>query len=360
MKTSFPQFKIRVNIVICLLCSIFLLSCNKDSLQTKDGDNSIYYWRTTFTLSDAEKDFLHKHDITKLYVRFFDVDYDYSADDEEKIVPKATIRFIDSVPNGVEIIPTIYITTVAMGRMQIKEDEYAEKILKRVKAICLHNKIKFNEIQLDCDWTKSTRKYFFSLCKAIKQQLDSEQCLSSTIRLHQLTQTPPPVDKGVLMVYNTGNLTEMTTDNSIFSYDDIKPYLRDNRLADYQLPLDVAYPTYGWSVVFFHGGDDIYRFDRIMRRTDFSSYPELKKIGRNTYEATSSIDFSGGTNYLDRISEKDRVRVERPTAKEIMRVKGLIDTQLKDKKHNNILYHLDEKQFNHYSENEISEIYTCN
>lgn len=359
MTTNFTDIKIRLNLIICLLFSIFLMSCNKDSLQTNDRNNSIYYWRTNFTLSDAEKDFMHKHDITKMYVRFFDVDYDYSSDDGEKTVPKATIRFIDSVPNGIEIIPTIYITTVAMERMQIKEEEYAEKILKRVKAICLQNKIEFKEIQLDCDWTKSTQKHFYRLCEAVKQHMDYTQCLSSTIRLHQLIQSPPPVDKGVLMVYNTGNLMEMTTDNSIFSYRDIEPYLRDNRLSDYPLPLDVAYPTYGWSVV-YHPGQEKYYFDRIMRRTDFSSYPQLKSIGHNIYEATSDVDFSNNANYWDRIYERYRVRVERPDAKEILRVKGLVDAQLKGKNHSNILYHLDEKQLNHYSDNEIYEIYTRN
>lgn len=360
MRLGFFNITIISGLIICWLPVVAFLSC-KDGQSLKTGEgNSIYYWRTTFSLSNAEKEFLRKHDIAKIYVRFFDVDYDYSADDGEKTVPKATIRFIDSVPDGLEIIPAIYITTVAMERMQIKEEEYAEKILKRVKAICMQNKIKFNEIQLDCDWTKSTRKYFFSLCKAVKQQLDSEQCLSSTIRLHQLTQTPPPVDKGVLMVYNTGNLMEMKTDNSIFSYRDIEPYLRDNRLADYQLPLDVAYPAYGWSVVFRHGGDDIYRFDRIMRRTDLSSYPALKKIGPDLYEATSMIDFSENSEEWDRVYEKDRVRVECPSAKEILEVKKLIDCQLKNKPHHNILYHLDETQFNHYSDNEISKIYSRN
>ena len=92
------------------------------------------------------------------------------------------------------------------------------------------------------------------------------------------------------MVYNTGNLIEMTTDNSIFSRKDIEPYLRDNRLANYELPLDVAYPTYGWSVVYYLG-EDKYIFDRLMKRTDFSSFPALKKIGKNMYEATAEVNF---------------------------------------------------------------------
>lgn len=346
-------------LIISLLISIILLSCNGSPSLKSNESNSIYYWRTTFSLSDSEKEFLREQDIKKIYMRFFDVEWAYPAKNGEDVTPEATIRFNDTVPAGVEIVPTVYITTSAMEKMQIKEEEYAEKIYKRISAICKQNNIVFNEIQLDCDWTKGTRQPFFRLCEAMKERMDSTQTLSSTIRLHQLTQSPPPVDKGVLMVYNTGNLMEMTSDNSIFSRRDIEPYLRDNRLARYPLALDVAYPTYGWSVV-FHPGEDKYYFDRIMRRTDLSAYPDLKKIASNLYEATSDIDFSEDGEEWDKVYETYRIRIERPTADEILDIKKLVDKQLKNKKHNNILYHLDESQLSHYSDNEISKIYSRN
>jgi len=344
--------------LLCLLLSISLLSCTSRT-SLKEGElNSIYYWRTTFSLNDSEREFLKKHNVNKIYVRFFDVSPAYNNGAGEKAIPDATIQFIDSVPKGIEITPTVYITNAAMEDMQIVEDEYADKILKRVIAICRRNKIDFRELQLDCDWTKSTRNHFFRLCEAMKHKLDSTQTLSSTIRLHQLTQAPPPVDNGVLMVYNTGNLMELTTGNSIFSKNDIEPYLKDNRLSKYPLPLDVAYPAYGWSLV-FHPGEDKYYFDRIMRRTDFSSYPQLKSCDKNTYEATDEINFSPDNEHWDKVYKGYRIKVERPTAKEILEVKQLIEQQLADKPHNNILYHLDESQLSHYSDNEINKIYSC-
>lgn len=346
-------------LIINLLIFITLLSCTGTASLKREESNSIYYWRTTFSLNDGEKDFLREHDVKKIYMRFFDVEREYTAKNGEDVTPEATIRFNDTVPASVEIIPTVYITTSAVEKMQTKEDEYAEKIFKRITAICKQNNIVFNEIQLDCDWTKGTRKPFFRLCEEMKERMDSTQTLSSTIRLHQLTQYPPPVDKGVLMVYNTGNLMEMTSDNSIFSRKDIEPYLKDNRLARYPLALDVAYPTYGWSVV-FHPGEDKYYFDRIMRRTDYSAYPNLKKIASNLYEATSEINFSEDGTGWDKVYEKYRIRVERPTANEILEIKKMIDGKLKNKPHNNILYHLDESQLSHYSENEISKIYSRN
>lgn len=354
-----------LSLIIWLICSLPLLSCKDSSPANDGGNNCVYYWRTTFSLSDAEKEFLKEHDVKKMYLRFFDVDYEYS-NNGECVVPEATVQFRDSIPYGIEVVPTVYITMAAVIDMQMTEDGYAERILKRVNAICRKYNIAFKEIQLDCDWNKSTREPFFRLCEAVKQGLDSAQMLSSTIRLHQLTQTPPPVDRGVLMVYNTGNLMEMTTENSIFSLKDIAPYLRDNRLSKYRLPLDVAYPAYGWSLVFrpedmSHPEDGKYVFDRIMRRTDIPNYPNLKKIGCNLYEATSEVDFSqGGENWWDRVYENFRIKTERPTAEEILKVKELIDAQLSGKPHDNIIYHLDEEQLSHYSNNEISEIYTRN
>ena len=358
MSIRLVRYNLCLTLIISAILPMALLSCKDTSIRNEDV-NSIYYWRTTFSLSDKEKEFLTSHNVTKIHMRFFDVNWAYPSINGENITPEATIIFNDTIPAGIDIVPTVYITTSAMEKMQTKEIEYAEKIYKRITAICKQNNIAFNEIQLDCDWTKGTRQPFFRLCEAMKQQLDSAQSLSSTIRLHQLTQSPPPVDKGVLMVYNTGNLMEMTSDNSIFSRNDIEPYLRDNRLAKYPLKLDVAYPTYGWSVV-FHPGEDKYYFDRIMRRTDFSGYLNLKRIASNLYEATSEVNFSeDGTRY-DKVFKNYRIRVERPSANDILEIKKMIDGQLKDKTHNNILYHLDESQLSHYSDNEISKIYSRN
>lgn len=337
---------------------LILISC-KDTIPLQNENNAVYYWRTTFTLNKAEKDFLNEHDIRKFYLRFFDVDSHWKFGVDEEVTPEATIRFKDSIPSGIEVVPTVYITTSAMRIMQPHEDAFAEKIYKRVNAICRRNGINYTEIQLDCDWTKGTRMPFFKLCQEMKVCMDSSLTLSSTIRLHQLTQTPPPVDKGVLMVYNTGNLMEMTTDNSIFSHRDIAPYLRDNRLANYELPLDVVYPTYGWSVVYYPG-EDKYIFDRLMKRTDFSFYPALKKIGKNMFETTSEVNFDPSDEKWDRIYKGYRVKVERPSASEILKVKAMIDQQLKNKPHVNVLYHLDETQFKHYSDNEINKIYSRN
>lgn len=342
---------------IILTCSGCRSSHDDTSHPVMQGDNSIYYWRTTFTLSQAERKFLKVHDITKIYLHLFDVIEKRNQQGKEQVIPGATIKFVDSIPADIDYVPTIYITNFAMREMANAEETYALKIWKRINAICNKNGIPFHEIQLDCDWTESTRDGFFKLCESMKQCMDSTQVLSSTIRLHQLTQTPPPVDKGVLMVYNTGNMMELSTTNSIFSRVDIEPYLKDNRLKDYQLPLDVAYPTYGWSLVYEPRATGEYIFSRILKMDDFTSYPDIKLIGKNLYNVTKGVDFTPDTDHWNVVYKNSHIRVERPSVGEILQVKKMIDSRLSDKPHSNIIYHLDEKQLSHYNDNEIDNIY---
>ena len=75
--------------------------------------------------------------------------------------------------------------------------------------------------------------------------------LSSTIRLHQLAQTPPPADRGILMMYNTGDFTQLSCEHPILDMRDVKPYLP--ALRRYKLPLSTAYPLYRWKIVFRNG-----------------------------------------------------------------------------------------------------------
>lgn len=327
-----------------------------------DGNNAIYYWRTTFELKPQEREFLKNHDIRKLYLRFFDVDNSSTPVDGEYMQPHATVRFADTIPEGIAVVPTVYITLSAIYSMERREEEFAGKIVRRVSAICRRYGIDFGELQLDCDWTGNSQGTFFNLCRLVKEKLGEGKKLSSTVRLHQLVQDPPPVDCGVLMVYNTGNIQEITTENSIFSLHDIEPYLTGGRLKRYPLPLDVAYPVYSWSLTFWRAGEnDKWTFQKINRRTDFDSFPQMTKIADNTYEVIKQVDIaSAGATRPALLYPGERVRIEQPDPHEIIKVKSLIDSQLSGRPHTNILYHLDNSQLSRYTTNEISNFFRRN
>lgn len=284
--------------------------------------NSIYHWKTVFSPDSAEMAFIEKQSIGRIYLRMFDVALETNQwTRKQEIVPIATTRFEASVPEGVEIVPVTYITLEALRAMSGQEREYADLITDRLLAMCSHNECgNIREVQFDCDWTATTKGIYSSLCQHTKNLLSDKGIdLSITVRLHQLGENPPPADKGVLMLYNTGALKEFHTENSILDLNDVKPYLM--KKWTYPIPLDYSYPIFGWGVK-FHGEN----FISIVSERD-------------------SVK-----------SEKEVIRYERPSYPQIELVKRLVEKNLGKPAHGNILYHLESEHLKHYSDEEIAQI----
>ena len=218
-----------------MICLLAIMSCQKQG-ELLDEGNAVYYWRTDFRLDSTEKAFLQQYHINKVYCRYFDV---VINDEAEGPMPNATITFSDSLPEGIELIPTIYITENCMHK---RHPGLAEKIVKRILQMNETNDIKnVREIQIDCDYTAKSRKNYYEFLNEIHSQFSQ---LSTTIRLHQLSMEAPPVDYGVLMIYNTGDPRKFEERNPILDIRDVQPYLKF--LNDYPLPLAAAYPVYSW------------------------------------------------------------------------------------------------------------------
>ena len=217
------------------------MGCSKQKAQDDDLErcNSVYYWRTDLRLDSAEKAFLNQYNIKKVYCRYFDVVMNDGASEPS---PNATITFSDTLPEGIEIIPTIYITEDCMHKPY---KDLAKKIVDRILQMNETNDIKnVREIQIDCDYTSKSRTTYYKFLEEIRHHLSTAYYLSTTIRLHQLSMPAPPVDYGVLMVYNTGDPRKWEERNPILDYRDVYPYL--SRLDKYPLPLATAYPVYQW------------------------------------------------------------------------------------------------------------------
>ena len=215
------------------------MGCSKQKAQDNDLErcNSVYYWRTDLRLDSTEKAFLSHYHINKVYCRYFDVVMNDGASEPS---PNATISFSDALPAGIEIIPTIYITEDCMHKPY---KGLAKKIVDRIKQMNETNDIKdVREIQIDCDYTSKSRQTYYSFLKEVAKEWNFQ--VSTTIRLHQLSMPAPPVDYGVLMVYNTGDPRKWEERNPILDYRDVYPYL--SRLDKYPLPLATAYPVYQW------------------------------------------------------------------------------------------------------------------
>lgn len=312
---------------IAAMCLLTAQSCKNEATTPERPQavhpraNAVYYWKTIFDLTDKDKAFLREHDIDRMYIRFFDVVREPQGLDETyfQAIPNATIRF-DSDSTGVNsVVPVVYITVEAL--QQMKDDWYAGQIVRRVDNMCSYHNIKnVDELQLDCDWTPQTEELFFNLCRNVKKELGDRK-LSATIRLHQLKKAAPPVDYGVLMVYNTGSFRDPKCDNSILSYNDVNPYLTDD--TSYPLPLDFAYPTFSWDLVY----DQDNQFKGIARDSTY------------------------------RLNPGDRMRRETSKYAEVARVKKLVEEKLANDSSSVILYHLDSENLSKYTNDEIESLY---
>lgn len=313
-----------LKIILTLLFAATLTSCGhktKSAVDDRVKCNSIYYWKTSFNVDSTEVAFLRKHNIKRIYLRMFDVAVEQNLlNGVPDIVPIATTKFVTDIPEGIEIVPVTYITIDALRAMAGKESEYSTLIADRLLAMASYNNCgPVKEIQLDCDWTSSTKNSYNILCKSVKENVEANNIkVSTTIRLHQLQEKAPPVDKGVLMLYNTGALKNAETTNSILHMDDAKPYIKPTK---YPIPLDYAYPVFGWGV----------------------------KFAGNEFISIVSEDSIATTG-------EENIRYERPSASDIIAIKEIVEQNIGKPTRGNILYHLDNEQLKNYTDYEINQI----
>ena len=245
-----------------------------------------------------------------------------------------------------EIVPTVYITLDALRNIKGQEAEYAHKILTRIRAMATRHKISnINEVQFDCDWTGTTQESYFELCRIARDTLHMRGIgMSATIRLHQLRKDPPPVDRGVLMLYNTGALKCADTENSILNYSDIEFYLKN---VVYPLHLDFAYPTFSWGVWFRDN-----KFRAILRTINCSDRTYYQSQTKGIYKVIKD-HYLGSQELL----KGDIIRLENSHFVEILKTKCQVEKKLARNNYSIILYHLDSANLSKYTPNEITYIY---
>jgi hypothetical protein len=242
--------------VICLL--LFFTGCRQQP--ERIVERGFYYWKSQLQLSESETTTLQQLQVKQLYVKFFDV---IPAEDGNGAMPVAKL-YIDSGSlkqlhkEQVHIIPVIFITNETLQQSDSAQLLLlAQNIGQLLQIISKQNKLEqYSELQIDCDWTKTTRENYFFLLEQIKKGMQQtalfkNSLLTATIRLHQVKFSNrtgiPPVDRGLLMCYNMGNLKNPAVNNSIIDVDELKKYL--GSLKSYPLQLDIALPLFEWSVL---------------------------------------------------------------------------------------------------------------
>ena len=206
---------------------------------------SAYYWSTEWRSEPRVME--QTKELDRLYLRLFDVVLDRNGEP----MPNATLRFSAKLPRKVEVVPVVFIVNDVMKNVK-NTDGLAEKVLKRILQISETHDIEVKEVQIDCDWTLTSRRNYRAFLSQLRRLAAAKQlALSATIRLHQLSQPIPPVDKGVLMMYNTGDFTDLRCEHPILDLRDVVPYLK--YLSGYRLPLSPAYPLFSYRLLFRNG-----------------------------------------------------------------------------------------------------------
>jgi len=329
---------------VVLLFMLLNFSCAKE----RKVHTSFYYWNTVFELSEADKNLLASTMSRTIYLRCFDVDW---IPEMNGAFPVAPVSFVSSVPPDVAVIPVIYVTNKSL--LNLNESEIpvlAKNIRNKLNDVLGKNVSVFNELQLDCDWTISTREKYFLLLNELKR-LQPGLLLSATIRLHQVKYYKktgiPPVDRGMLMYYNMGKLNELATENSIYDAKDAAGYLET--VDDYPLKLDIALPAFSWAVHFKNG--KINGLINNLTAVEIRKSGLFKEYDKTHFRAIAGTFFKG--SYF---RAGDQLRIEEINAETCMKAAEQIEPYLAGTEINLAFYQLKSVTENNYEIKDIEAI----
>jgi len=315
--------------------------------QKREVQTSFYFWKTVYQTNAVEQSYLQHFNSKKLFVRILDVDRDLNGG----ISPVAPVKFKDQLPDTLEMVPVVFVVNEVLkeiGNAQLKK--LASNIVQFVDGkVKQSGKSSYQELQIDCDWTATTRTNYFLLLKEIKKQLGNKT-ISSTLRLHQLKNQEksgiPPVDKVLLMCYNMGNLRKYGTQNSILDVQEVKKYAGEN-LAYYPMPIDVALPLFSWAVVFRDG--NYAGISKRLKLANLTANGAFTKMHNGLYKANTDLPEFG-------LYKNDEIRFEASKFEDIRKSTVYLDQYLSRKPLNLLFYHLDEQTLNNFKIYELEEI----
>ncbi len=331
-------------------------ACFKNSHQPGPSGFNFYYWKTTLDFNKKDKALADSLGMKKLYLRYFDVDWSPTL---EMPVPVGEATFWEWTNSGAwgnetaqlvnyQVVPTVYLTNRIFGK-DIDIDSLAARISRKIKEKTQdlsssvtgwggpsfdHPELtdwqeldtlwqvknaaflaRFTEIQLDCDWTPSTRERYFAFLKAMKKA-NPGLTLSCTVRLHQFRDREqagiPPVDRATLMCYHVAPPKDFAIADTIFDQARVEVYLKN---GDYPLPLEAALPLFSWGALFHEN-----QFKGLasgLSEAEVKDNPLFTPAGGGRYRFTQDTVFAGA--YM---REGDVVRLDGPSTEDLEKIAG--------------------------------------
>lgn len=245
----------RVRQIAALIFPLALVGCAADKQADLRGI-STFYWKTSFALSNEERAWMDSLRCRRLYVKIADIAFDGAYESPQ---PSALLEIKDTT--GIwkyAITPAVFLTNSVFLNLSPGRSEWLASAIAGLYAnyAALYPRPEqTHALLLDCDWTEGSREIYFDFLKKLRSRLPPQVGIAVTLRLHQYKFPDrtgiPPADRALLMAYNTGNIGDWDTANSILSMAELDKYLYPAK--PYPLPLDPALPLFAWSLVFRDG-----------------------------------------------------------------------------------------------------------
>jgi hypothetical protein len=334
---------------IILFVNLFY-SCQTES-KVESVERSFYVWGSS-NFDQSVKDNLNKQKIKKLYIKYFEVAYSETMGNfpQDKLsIYSYEFQDIDSL----QIVPTIFIKNEIFSFNDEKKlDALADNIVYLITKFNnekLEKNTIVDEIQIDCDWTKTTRKKYFYLLKKIKQISKKE--ISCTLRLYPYKYSDlmgvPPVDKVTLMCYNLIKPLTNKDQNSILDINELKLYLDKKR--DYPLHIDIALPVFNWTQLY---QNNQFAGLKQIDKSQIQTFAKLVKPMWYEVNKDTTIDWS------DYYRIGDQIKYEEVSNETLQQAINIIKKNIQlDKKTTITLFSLDNGTFKKYKDEEISSYY---
>lgn len=349
--------KKKINTLYKLFFCLFCLAACQNTLSKKTENlpfkitPAYYHWQTRLALSETEEKHLDSLHSNKLYIKFFDIDK--TADTNEPF-PLARLQ-VDSnslIPDT--IIPTVFITNRSLLDLKRFEvEQLAQRLSQLIDRLGQQlGPVTMPEIQIDCDWSQQTQRNYFLLLQTLKDQyLDSGQLLSATIRLHQLKypdQTGiPPVDRGMLMFYNMGEVTQPNEFNSILNLEIADQYI--SPASPYPIPLDLALPLFRWGVLFREG--KMIRLLNDLGVEQLQDTSRFAQIDNSHFQVVKSTYLNGYYLY-----KGDQFRLEASKLSDLQKAVEMLKSYFPRKSFTLAYYHLDMPIVQRFSHVALSDL----
>lgn len=339
--------------IFFFILAILNISCKQERKTTR----AFYYWNSVFTLDSTQRKLITELQVKKLYIKLFSVTWN---PEQEKPVPYGKIGFEPDAlrwlkQSGTEIIPTVSISNETLEKIRLETtNELGERINSLLQNFLAEYGIRnVKEIQVDCDWTPTSKDKYFELLKYLKMlPLFIDRQLSATIRLDQCKNYNsvgiPPVNRGLLLCYNMGNLKNPETTNSILDPTELKNYI--GNVNAYPLPLDIALPLFEWNVLFRKN-----EFKGIVTNLpdSFLHNSSLFRNNRNKYELLTDTVLNGYE-----LRKGDVLRKETSEYDEIVKSTAALSPLLMTPDFTISFYHLDSLTFSKFNKTELEAIYS--